>query len=340
MDKGNTMNKQQSSKISTKIKILGAGLVFTMLSLISLTIYLNQKNIKDALIINIAGKERMLTQKISKNIFYLYHNNNIDFNELDGAVEEFKYGINTLKDGNKLIEISSAPTDDIVQQISKIILLWNSFDQNVQSFKKLLVVRDLNNEKLLKIKVNSIYNSNNNLLKEVDNLVTMYTNHIESKTHTIEYFQYAGAIILFILIIYSLLQLRIIESHANQFLKHSKTIIEAQIENKPIEYIEIEAESEIVEATDTLNCFINKINSAMEYSTEAVEKSQKASEKLEEITDEFDKIIHDMNGSSNLSSQLSKSEDIAIQSTEDLLKTTKKLSDLKQQLDSLLISCK
>lgn len=340
MPKGNIMSKQQSSKISTKIRILGAGLVFTMLSLIALTIYLNQKNIKDALIINVAGKERMLTQMISKNIFYLYHSNHIDFNELDGAVEEFKYGIDTLKNGNKLRGISSVPTDNIAQQISKIIVLWNSFDKNVQSFKDLLVVRDSNNEKLLKIKVNSIYNSNNNLLKEVDNLVTMYTNHIESKTHTIEYFQYAGAIILFILIIYSLLQLRIIEAHANQFLKHSKTIIEGQEENKPIEYIEIEAESEIVEATDTLNCFINKINSAMEYSSEAVEKSQKASEKLEEITDQFDKVIDDIQDSAKLSSQLSHSEDIAIQSTEDLLKTTKKLSDLKKELDNLLISCK
>lgn len=339
--KGNIMNKQQS-KISTKIKILGASLVFTMLSLISLTIYLNQKNIKDALIINIAGKERMLTQKISKNIFYLYQNTktNIDFNELDNAVEEFTYILNSLKVGNELRGIEAAPTDKIAQQISKISVLWNSFDKNVQSFKDLLVLRENSNEKFLKIKVNSIYSSNNNLLKEVDNLVTMYTNYTEYKTHTIENFQYAGATILFLLILYSLQQLRIIESHANQFLKHSKTIIEAQVENKPIEYIEIEAESEIVEATDTLNCFINKINSAMEYSTEAVEKSQKASEKLEEITDEFDKIIDDMNDSSNLSSQLSKSEDIAIQSTEDLLKTTKKLADLKKQLDNLLISCK
>jgi chemotaxis regulatin CheY-phosphate phosphatase CheZ len=135
-------------------------------------------------------------------------------------------------------------------------------------------------------------------------------------------------------------QLRIIENHAKEFLKHSKVIIEAQVENKPIEYIEIEAEREIVEATDTLNCFINKINSAMEYSTEAVEKSQQASEKLEEITDEFDKIIVDLTGSTNLTSRISKSEDIAIQSTEDLMKTTKKLTELKKELDMLLISCK
>jgi len=331
--------KQKTNKISTKIRIIGASLVFLMLTLIGLTIYLNQKNVKDALIINIAGKERMLTQKISKNIFYLYQSNISNFDELDNAVEEFIYSLDSLKDGNKLRGIESAPTDKIAQQISKILILWNSFNKNVQEFKNLLVLRNDTNEKLLKSRVSAIYSSNNHLLKEVDHLVTLYTNHSEFKTQSIKNFQYGGAFILLLLIIYSILQLKIIEAHAEEFLNYSKTIIEAQIENKPLEIITIDAESEIVEATDTLNSFICKINSAMEYSAEAVEKSQLASEKLEEITDEFDKIIDEMQNATELSSQISKSEDIAIQSTEDLLKTTKKLADLKQQLDSLLISC-
>jgi len=332
--------KQSNNRISTKIRILGAGLIFTILSLIVLTIYLNQKNTKDSLIINIAGKERMLTQQISKNIFYLYNTKELNFNELDDAVEEFKYILNTLKDGNELRGIEPAPTDAITQQISKIVVLWNSFNTNVQTFKEIIMISNTQNDKKLNVHVNSIYTSNNNLLKEVDALVTMYTKYTEQKTHTIKNFQYFGAFILFILIIYSILQLRKIESHANEFLEYSKNIINAQEENKPIEYIEIDAEKEIVEVSDTLNCFINKINSAMEYSEEAVTKSQQASEKLEEITDEFDRLLDDMEDSQALSSQLSKSEDIAIQSSEDLLQTTRKLANLKQQLDTLRITCK
>jgi len=334
------MKHTNNNRISTKIRILGAGLIFTILSLIILTIYLNQKNIKDSLIINIAGKERMLTQKISKNIFYLYNQRELDFNELDNAVEEFKYILDSLKNGDELRGITATPTDEIAQQISKIIVLWNSFNMNVQTFKELIILKNIDNEKRLKVQVNSIYTSNNNLLKEVDNLVTLYTYHSEQKTHTIKNFQYFGAFILFLLIIYSILQLKTIEENANEFLKYSKNIINMQVENKPIEYIEIDAEKEIVEVSDTLNCFINKINKAMEYSEEAVAKSQLASEKLEEITDEFDKLLDEMEDSQILSSQLSQSEDIAIQSSEDLLQTTQKLSNLKQQLDNLRISCK
>jgi len=329
-----------NSKISTKIKILGAGLIITVLLLIVVTIYLNQKNIKDALIINISGKERMLTQKISKNIFYLYHQRALDFKELDTAVEEFEYILESLKNGDTFRGIQSSPTQEITQQIVKINFLWNSFNQNVQTFKKILTLKDIQNEQKLEAQVNSIYNSNNTLLKEVDILVGMYTFYTEQKTHTIENFQYLWAFILLLLIIYSIIQLRVIESHANEFLQYSKEIIEKQNENKPIEYIEINAEKEIVEATDTLNCFINKINSAMLYSEEAVSKSQLASEKLEEITDEFDQLLFEIKGSQSLSSQLSQSEDIAIQSSEDLIKTTKKLSDLKQQLDNLRLNCK
>lgn len=334
------MKHTNNNRISTKIRILGAGLIFTILSLIILTIYLNQKNIKDSLIINIAGKERMLTQKISKNIFYLYNQRELDFNELDNAVEEFKYILDSLKHGDKSRGISAAPTDEIAQQISKIIVLWNSFNINVQSFKELIILKNKDNEKRLNVQLNSIYTSNNNLLQEVDYLVTMYTHYAEQKTHTIKNFQYSGALILFLLIIYSIQQLKAIESHATEFLKYSKNIINMQVENKPIEYIEIDAEKEIVEVSDTLNCFINKINSAMEYSEEAVLKSQLASEELEEITDEFGKLLDEMEDSQILSSQLSKSEDIAIQTSEDLLQTTQKLSNLKLQLDNLKLACR
>ena len=325
--------------ISTKIKTLGAVLVFLMLNLIVLTIYLNQKNIKDALVINIAGKERMLTQKISKNIFYLYQSNTTNFSELDNAIEEFVYGINSLKDGNDLRGLESAPTDKIAQQISEIIILWNSFNNNVQDFKRLLILKDTkNNEKFLKNKVSNIYSTNNNLLQEVDNLVTMYTIYSENKTKAIKYFQYAGALILLLLIIYSLYQLKNIESHANIFLEYSKNLA-LNDENILIEPIELEAEVEIEEATNSLNCFIKKVNSAVNYSNEALEQSKQASIKLEEITDEFDEVLKELNNSATIVNSIERSEDIAIQSTEELTKSTKKLKNLKIELDKLLITC-
>lgn len=322
-------------KISTKIKAMGALLVLTMFTVIFVTINLNQQNVKDALIVNIAGKQRMLTQRITKNIFYLYQTKSSDFAELDKAVAEFIYGINTLKDGNKLLGISAAPTKSISEQISKVLVLWNTFNGNVGDFKASLLN---NNPQMLGSSLTYISNSNNELLKEVDDIVTLYTNHIEEKTTFIKKFQYTAFALLCVLTIYSLIQLKQIEAHAREFIEKSKRI--GSLDINQIELMDVDAESEILEVADNLNCFINKVNSAMSYSQTALEESKKASNKLEEITGEFGDIMNELEDKSTVISQLDKSEDMVIESTEDLLKSTKRLQNLKNELDKLLVSCK
>jgi methyl-accepting chemotaxis protein len=329
----------RNTKISTKIKFIGALLMSLMVVIISITIYLNQKNVKDALVINIAGKQRMLTQKISKNIFFLYHSDKAEFAELDDAIEEFIYNLDSLKNGNKLRGISSAPTSKIAEQLAKVTILWNSFYINTKEFKKELIARDNSNEKILKSYVDTIYNTNNTLLNEVDKLVGMYTLYAETKTNYIKNFQYLSAFILLLLIVYSLYELKRIELHAKEFLDYSKKLVNINNtdEFKPLVF---EAECEIVEATDSLNCFVDKVNSAMQYSQEAILQSQQASHKLDELTEEFDEILNSIQNSSEISNDFNLSEDMMIESTEDLMNSAKKLENLKNQLSKLAENCK
>lgn len=325
--------------ISTKIKIIGIFFIILMTIIIVTTTYLNNKNKKDALVINIAGKERMLTQKISKNIFYLYHNNGYSFTELDNATVEFIYNLNSLKNGNKLTGVFKAPTDDIAKQISKVEILWNNFYSNINRFKEVSLQSRPSEEVLLKNIVDSIYRTNNILLKEVDTLVSMYTSYTENKSDYLRYIQYLFALIIIFLMGYSFTQLKAMEDNAKKFFEFSKKLIQNP-DNQPLEPIQIEAEKEIIEATDTINCFIDKVNSAVNYSANAIEQSKNASIKLEEITDEFDKVLDELNNSADISKQLDKSEDIVIQTQEDLINSTQKLQELKHQLDKLLTSCK
>ncbi len=329
----------KQNTISTKIKFIGVLFIVLMTSIIATTIYLNEKNKKDALIINVAGKQRMLTQNISKNIFYLYHNNNDSYSELESSTIEFIYNLNSLKDGNTLIGIPKAPTDEIAKQLSKVEILWNNFHKNIDEFKFLIQNNDKNNEAILKNIVNSVYSTNTILLTEVDNLVSMYTTYTEQKSDYLRYIQYSFAITIIFLMIYSFSQLKSMEENAKRFFEESKKIMEND-NNELLVPMKIEAEKEIVEATDTINCFIDKINSAMTYSANAIEQSKNASIKLEEITDEFDKVIDELTNSADISKQLNKSEDIVIQSQENLMNSTKKLQELKNELDKLLISCK
>jgi nitrate/nitrite-specific signal transduction histidine kinase len=327
------------TSISTKIKVMGAILLFLMLSVIATTIYLNQQNVKDALLINIAGKQRMLTQNISKNVFYIHYSSNKDFYELNAAVEDFIKGLNTLKHGDKNIHMAPVITDEISLQTKEVDALWNKFHEDIQNFK-LYSSSHINKKTELEQIVISIYKENTILLDNVDKLVTMYTNYSEEKANFIKSFQYSSAIILLLLFSYSLLHLRTIESNIEGLIQYSEQLI--QNENikdmKPI-LVQEQSETEIVQVSNTFNCFIEKVNSAMECSNEALLQSERASAKLSELTDEFDSIIDEFQDRALASEHLNNSEDIVIESTEELMNSTKKLSNLKLELERLTKSC-
>ena len=328
----------KENTISRKIKFTGVLFMILMVSILATTIYLNEKNKKDALVINIAGKQRMLSQKISKNIFYLFYNNSQN-SELEEATKEFIFNLDSLKNGNSSMGILKVQNFEIKGQILKVQVLWTNFHTNINDFKENIQNRNSSNEIVLENIVKTIYDTNNILLNELDVLVSMYTKHTEEKTDYLRNIQYSFGILLLLLLAYSFSQLKAMEANAKKFFEYSKKIVEDQ-SNTPFEPLQINAEKEIVDATDTINCFITKINKAMIYSSEAVEQSKNASIKLEEISDEFDIILNELKDSTEISKQLNKSEEIVIQTQEELLKSTQKLQVLKKELDLLLNFCK
>ena len=324
----------KKSNISTKIKVIGILFPLLMTSIIATTIYLNNKNEKDAMIINIAGKQRMLTQNISKNIFYLYLNPKSSQNELDTSIEEFIYNLESLKGGNSLSKLKESPNIQIDRQMLQIEYLWSIFYQNIVKFKEL--IQNNSNKQELQNIVNIIYETNPELLYEVDALVSLHTINSEQKIRFLKNSQYFFAILILFLIIYSFLELKTMEKNALRFLEESKKVMEQNFE-EPLKPLKIEAEGELVEASNIFNRFLNKINSAIIDSNSALEQSKNASYKLEEITNEFDEIINEIQNKSEISKQLNKSEDIAIQTQEQLLHSSKRLNELKSELEKIIL---
>ena len=324
----------KKSNIITKIKIIGILFALLMTSIIATTIYLNNKNEKDAMIINIAGKQRMLTQNISKNIFYLYSNPKSSQNELNSSIEEFIYNLESLKGGNSLGKLKESPNIQIDRQMLQIEYLWSIFYQNIVKFKEL--IHNNTNQKELQNIVNIIYETNPELLYEVDALVSLHTINSEQKIRFLKNSQYFFAILILFLIIYSVIELKTMEKNALRFLEESKKVMEQNFE-EPLKPLKIEAEGELVEASNIFNRFLNKINSAIIDSNSALEQSKNASYKLEEISNEFDEIINELQNKSEISKQLNKSEDIAIQTQEQLLHSSKRLNELKNELEKIIL---
>ena len=106
--------------ISAKMKLAGGLLSFVIVFIIGLTVIMNQMSKKDSLIINIAGKERMLSQKMSKEIFFIIHRHENDFRELNTAVDLFENNLKDLLYGNSAKGIYAPQNEKIESKLEEV----------------------------------------------------------------------------------------------------------------------------------------------------------------------------------------------------------------------------
>ncbi len=93
------------------VSALNCGLVFWVL----------QKNSKDAVAVNIAGRQRMLTQKLTKQIL------EGDFKGAQATAELFTKSLAALKNGSKEMNLNRVEDPEILAQIQKVEEMWLKF---------------------------------------------------------------------------------------------------------------------------------------------------------------------------------------------------------------------
>lgn len=181
-------------KLNVKTKVLGiiTILLACILVNISSVLYILNAQDDDALLVNLGGRQRMLSQRMSKNIFLL---NTIrvsnDGNEID-VIEELK-GAMSLYDRTSLAFIEGGATivptgeEVIISNIGDSIPiaqeadhLWQVFKENINQFI------DSNDATALDF----IANNNNELLRLSDNIVTDLQIKSESKISILKTIQF------------------------------------------------------------------------------------------------------------------------------------------------------
>lgn len=121
--------------ISAKMKLAGGLLSFVIVFSIVLTVIMNQMSKKDSLIINIAGKERMLSQKMSKEIFFIIHRHKNDFRELNSAVDLFENNLHDLLYGNSGKGIYPPQNEKISAKLEEVLKIWSPFKEEIEKLK-------------------------------------------------------------------------------------------------------------------------------------------------------------------------------------------------------------
>ena len=151
------------TKIVTRLIVIGILTTLCVTMMIASVILINQRGLQDGYIINIAGKERMLTQKITKEIFTINAQNSKDYTALNAAIEEFEENLDTLRFGDIKRGITIPSKAIITTKLDAIAKEWNSFKIYVENFKQ-------STSKLYEDR-NFLYDNNGIMLQLSDNIV-------------------------------------------------------------------------------------------------------------------------------------------------------------------------
>ncbi|SFV55248.1 Nitric oxide-responding transcriptional regulator Dnr (Crp/Fnr family) [hydrothermal vent metagenome] len=131
------------------------------------------KQYQHSIVINLAGKQRMLTQKMSKEALLIAKGIDVESNtkSLKKTITLFDKTLIGLRDGDKSLKLPKTNNREIVKQIDKVIALWKNFKIHISK-----VV----NGKIEKATLVAIDKENIPLLQNMNMVVEMYENDSDS----------------------------------------------------------------------------------------------------------------------------------------------------------------
>lgn len=284
--------------------------------------------------IDLSGRQRMLSQRMAYQFMRFMTTGETGYlNAFYEAFGAYDHTLNEFYTDTSIQEVEATK-----QVVAENKAIWDTYSSYISEMAEL--------QKEVSEQVSYILAHNEILLKETDEAVSLYTIYSEERREFLEQFQYASGLIILFLVVYSFLVIKGIRDHFADFLEKSKMLAQIEFEQKRDEQKKMELnldadwDDELGEASAHLNRFIEKINYTVGKSTETQELSEHITDSLarlsENISSEIENLNIDSETKKKLSKQIDKTENMAIQSAEDIIAATRMLIKLKEQLDSIL----
>ena len=163
-----------TSNIKMKLALILGSTLLLLLATVGATFYTARLQEGDAVVINIAGRQRMLSQKTIKETYTISLSESEKAAEyrkkLRKTVDLFEKSIHGLKDGD--IEVGLPPTTnpEILAQINKVHDIWAGIHESAEI---IITVEDKTDKRYLSA-IEFLGAKNEDLLHEVDKMVHMY----------------------------------------------------------------------------------------------------------------------------------------------------------------------
>jgi hypothetical protein len=315
----------------TRLKIIGILIFTAAMALAALFGYTNYLNKLNTAKLNIVKEQKEFTQEVAKNIFYIYRNKHASTRQLDESIRKFQVNMN--KKDETFPRIDSVLTR---QESDRIITLWNDFYRSVQKFRKQSEIITPYSNIVLEEVVKDIYTTNLILVTEFNKLIKLHQEDFQGTLERYKYIQYMLFFILVLLLLLLFRELQDVLAFIQKFLQTSKNIItNASIKAvKPIEVTHSSADIE--EAVNNFNFLVHKINDSIHYSSSIMESACQSLGEVEKNIEDLLELVSVMEEDSEIDKELTKKEDILIQSFEELSKSILKLRALKTDFENLI----
>ncbi|NOX15182.1 MAG: methyl-accepting chemotaxis protein [Epsilonproteobacteria bacterium] len=279
--------------------------------------------------IDLSGRQRMLSQRMGLFLKrYLRTSNGEDYIIYRNAKNLYSKTIESFLNDKKIKN-----NKEVYKACEVTYEYWKVFEK----YSSDLITEQTNINKLMKY----VYKNNVIVLKNMDEAVWLFTDYSEQKNMLFIYMQFALLSLGLIIILYSFLLTKEISNHVRDFIEKAKMLASADITNIRAENFKLREtnEDELKEASGHINSFVQKVNSALSHSQDAIDKAEKAVEELESLSEDaseaFVSLNLDENEKKGFDKKISTTEDIAIESTENLLHVTKMLEKLKSNLSNI-----
>ena len=125
-------------KVSTKLYVALFMQFIITISLVSILIYMQAKQKHDSLVINLAGRQRMLSQKMTKEIL-LFSEGHLSSEKVTNTINVFHATLNSLNHGGKapldlaqtqFAELPRPGSKKVVDQLQKVESTWEKYQKN------------------------------------------------------------------------------------------------------------------------------------------------------------------------------------------------------------------
>ncbi len=325
-------------KITSRIKIISFILSLMLVSLIAVTVYMNEQSKHDGYVIHIAGKERMLTQKMAKELFLNLHRTSAKFGPFTEAKNEFMLNLRSLQSGTHDGKIAPPPNEDIAKRLEKIGVLSDQFFTLSETMKVKIEMHVLLNEE----EIGVLYELNNQLLDQIDQTVHAYTSASEEKIERLQWIQYFGAFATLIAVIGSFRLTRRIDDEFDRFLSNAKEVSQIRCDDMPLESsTSLEPQNELVQAESDMKTFLGHVEKVLEKAQNALIESQNTLVQIEDAAKTMELQLNQTSLSEPNKAEIEEyidiSENLTINSLEKIANTQQMLDKFHTMLGKIVI---